>query len=121
MKVLSNFFLAILLDKKRGGNSGTFGKKVSSKADLVIFPLHNSSEDAFLLFPLYPQILSSCFCLPAAKSGIGIFGKENTRKSKKDNPRSTGANTDGGSKTDNPGTKRDVDAKLTIQAQQQTI
>ena len=84
IKVLLNFFLPIPLNKKRKINRSALGKKASSKASVLIFLLHNSSENAFLLFPLYPLIVSSSFCLPVAKLGVGIFGKNNAKKGKED-------------------------------------
>ena len=76
IKILLNFLLQILLDGKRGGNKGAFDKKASSETDLLILLFHNSSEDAFLLFLLYSPIISSCFCLFAAKLGVSVFGKD---------------------------------------------
>lgn len=109
MKVLSNFLLSILLDGKRGGNKDILGKKTSFEAIFLIFLLYNSFEDALLLLPLQPLIVSSSFCLLITKSGIGVFGKNNVEESKKDNPKSTGADTNGGIRVDNPGTRTDTD------------
>ena len=41
--------------------------------------------------------------------GIGVFDKDNIRKSRGDNLGNTGADTDGGTKADNPGIKTDAD------------
>ena len=108
MKVLSSFLLPIPLDGKRRRNRGAFGEKASSEAALLILPLHNSSEDALLLLPLHPLIVSSSLHLLAAKSGVGVFGKDNARKGRGDDPGSI--STDGRTGADNPGTRTDADA-----------
>ena len=107
MKVLSIFLLPIPLDGKRERIKGAVSEKASSKAALLILPLHNSFEDALLLFLLHPLIISSSFCLLAAKLGIGIFGKDNAGKSRGDNPGNISA--DGGTRADDPGIKTDAD------------
>ena len=61
MKVLSSFLLPIPLDGKRGRNRGALDKKTSSKAAFVILPLHNSSDDALLLFSFHPLIVHLVF------------------------------------------------------------
>ena len=76
--ILSNFLLPVLVDGKRGGNRGGFGKKTSFKAVFLILPLHNSFKDALLLFSLYLLIILSSFCIPVTKSGIDVFGKNNS-------------------------------------------
>ena len=126
IKVLSSFLLPIPLDGKRGRNRGAFGEKAFSKAAFLILLLHNSSEDALLLFPLYLPIVSSSFCLLTAKSGVGVFGKDNAGKGKGDDPKSIG--TDEGKGADDLDIETDADAEAdnpsiaaTIQAQQQTI
>ena len=111
MKVLLNFLSPIPLDGKRRGNRGTFSEKAFSKAAFLILPLHNSSENALLFLPLYPLIVSSSLCLPAAKLGIGVFGKDNAKKNRGDDSESTGADADRGTGVDNPGTKIDADAE----------
>lgn len=45
------------------------------------------------------------------KLNVGIFGKDNTRKRSKDNPRSIGAKADGRTRADDPVTRTDTDAK----------
>ena len=97
------------LDGKKRGNRGFFGKKTSSKAAFLILPIHNSSENVLLLLSLYPLILSSSFRLPAAKSGIRVFGKDNTGKSKGDDPGSISVEADGGTEANDLGTKIDAD------------
>lgn len=72
--------MPILLDGKRRGNKYTFGKKISSKAALLILALYNFSEDVFLLFPHYLLIVSSSFYLLVAELGVGVFDKENVGK-----------------------------------------
>ena len=108
MKVLSSFLSPIPLDEKRRRNRGALGEKASSKAAFLILPLQNSSEDALLLLPLHQLIVSSSFCLPVAKSGVGVFGKDNAGKGRRGDPRSIG--TDGGIGADNSVTRTDVDA-----------
>ena len=110
MKVLSSFLLPIPLDGKRGRNRGAFGEKAFSKAAFLILLLHNSSEDALLLFPLYLPIVSSSFCLLTAKSGVGVFGKDNAGKSSGDDPGSIGA--DEGTRADNPGKGSNADGRV---------
>ena len=107
IKVLSSFLLLILLDGKRGRNRGVFGKKASSKAALLILPLHNSFEDALLLLPLHLLIVLSSLRLPAAKSGVGVFGKNNAGKRRGDDPRSMGA--DGRTRANDLGIRIDKD------------
>lgn len=77
IKILSKFFLPILLDRKRKGNKIVFDKKISFKAVFLIFLLYNFSENTFLLFLLYLLIVLSSFCLFIAKLNINIFGKDN--------------------------------------------
>ena len=108
MKVLSNFLLPIPIDGKRKGNRGIFGKKISFETALLILLLYNSSEDAFLLLLLYPLLVSSSLHLFIAKSGIGVFGKNNAGKGRGDDPESIGVNIDGGTKVDNPGIKTNI-------------
>ena len=108
MKVLSSFLLPIPLDGKRGRNRGALGKKASSEVALLILPLHNFFEDALMLFPLHPPIVSSNLRLPATKLGIGVFGKDNAGKSRGDDPGSTGA--DRGTGANNPDKDTDADA-----------
>ena len=110
MKVLLSFLLPISLDGKSRRNRRAFGEKASSKATFLIFPLHNSSKDVFLLLLLYPLIVSSSLCLFAVKSSIGVFGKDNTGKGRGDNLGSTGA--DERTRADNldKGTDADVGA-----------
>ena len=87
IKVLSNFlFLPISLDGKKGKNKYSFGKKFFFKTDFLILLLYNSFEDVFLLLLFYSLIVLSSFCLFTAKSGVGIFGKDNIRKDREDNP-----------------------------------
>ena len=107
MKVLLSFLLPIPLDEKKKRNKGAFSKKISSEAAFLILLLYNSFEDTFLLFPLYPLIVSS-LCLSATKSGIGVFSEDNIGKGRGDDLGSTGA--DGGTRVDNPGTRTDADA-----------
>ena len=107
VKVLSSFLLPILLNGKRRRNRGALGQKASSKAAFLIYPLHNSSEDVFLLLPLQPLIVSSSLCLLAPKSGVGVFGKDNTGKGRGDDLGSIDA--DRGTRADNPGTGTDKD------------
>ena len=109
IKVLLNFLLPIPLDGKRGRNRVTFGKKASFEAALLIFPLHNSSKNAFLFLLLYSLIILSSFCLSATKLGISVFGKDNIRKSKGDDPRSTSTDKDRRIRVDDPGTETEVD------------
>ena len=90
IKVLSSFLLPIPLDGKKGRNKGAFGEKTSSKAALLILPLHNPSEDTFLFFPLYPLIVSSSLCLPAAKLGVGVVSEDNAGRSRGDDPGNIG-------------------------------
>lgn len=78
--------MPILLDRNRGGNKYVFSKKISFKAVFLILPLHNSSKNIFLLLLFYLLIISSSFCLFAAGLNVDIFGKNNARKSKRDNP-----------------------------------
>ena len=85
IKVLSSFLSLIPLDGKRGRNRGAFGKKASFKAAFLILPLQNSFEDTFILLLLHPLIVSSSLHLHTAKLGVGVFGKNNARKSKGDN------------------------------------
>ena len=80
MKVLSSFLSPIPLDRKRGRNRGALGEKASSEAAFQIFPLHNSSEDVLLLLLFHPLKVSSSFCLLSAKLGVGVFSKDNARK-----------------------------------------
>lgn len=87
IKVLLNFLLPILLNGKRRGNKGVLSKKASSKAAFSILLLHNSFEDALLLFLLYSPIVSSSFHLFAIKLGISVFDKDNAGKNKEDNPK----------------------------------
>lgn len=86
IKVLSNFFLPIPLDGRKRRNRCVLGKKAFSKSAFLIFSLHNSSEDTFLLFSLYLLIISSSFHLLAVGLDVGIFGKNNARKSREDDP-----------------------------------
>ena len=110
MKVLSNFLLPIPLNEKKSGNKSAFSKKISSKAAFLIFPLYNSSEDTPLLLLLHPLIVSSNLRLLVAKSGNGIFGKDNAEKSRGYDLESIGAAADRGIRTDNLGTKTNADA-----------
>lgn len=100
IKILSNFLLLILLDRKKRENKDAFGKKVSFEAAFLILLLHNSSEDVLLLLPLYSLIVSFSFYLPAAKLGINIFDKDNTEKVRGDDLGSIGAEVDGGTRPD---------------------
>ena len=84
IKVLLSFLSPIPLNGKRGRNRGAFGKKTSSKTTLLILPIHNSSEDALLLFSLHPLIVSSSLRLSTAKSGVGVFGEDNVGKGRGD-------------------------------------
>ena len=84
IKILSNFLLPIALNKMRKGNRGAFGEKTSYKAAFLIFLLQNSSKNAFLLFSLHLLIVTSNLCFLVAKSGVGIFGKDNIGKGKSD-------------------------------------
>ena len=111
IKVLSNFLLPILLDRKREENRSTLGKKTSFKAAFSIFLFHNFFENAFLHFPLHLLIVSSSFCFFEAELGIDVFGKDNARKSREDNLENTSADTDGGTGADNPGTRTNVNAE----------
>lgn len=95
IKILSNFILPIPLVGKRRGNRGTFNKKASSKAVFLIFLLYNFFEDAFLLLSLHLLIVSSSFCFLTTKLDVGIFGKDNVRTNKEDDPKNTSANADG--------------------------
>ena len=106
MKVLSSFLSPIPLNGKKRRNRGAFRKKASSKAAFLILPLHNSSKDALLLLPLHPLIVSSSLRLPAAKSGVGVFGKDNAGRGRGDDLGSIGA--DGGTRANNPGIGTDV-------------
>lgn len=101
--------MPILLDGKKEGNRGGFIKKASSKAALFILLLYNFSEDPFLLFPIHPQIVLSSLCLFAAKSGVSVFGEDNARKSKRDDPENTGI--DKKTRTDNLGIRTDANAR----------
>lgn len=112
MKVLSNFFLSIPIDGKKRGKRGAFGKKASYKAAFLIFSLHNSSEDALLFLLLHRLIVSSSFCRPAAKSGVGVFGKDNAEKDRRNDLGSTSADADGGIGADDPGTRTNADARV---------
>ena len=125
IKILSNFlFASIPLDGKRGGNKCAFGKKIFSEATFLIFLLHNSFKDTSLLFLLYPLIVSSSFCLPIAGLNVNIFGKNNIRKSRKDDPETKtqgnadrkdnlgiGVDTNKEIRANNLGTETDVDAR----------
>lgn len=103
MKILSSFPLPILLIGKRKKNKDAFGKKSFYKALFLIFLLHNSFEDAFMLFPLYLPIVSSNFCFFPAKLGIGIFSKNNATKNKGEDLEST--NADRKTRMNDPGTR----------------
>lgn len=63
-----------------------------------------------MFLPLHPQKISSSFCLFAAKLGIGVFGKDNVRKSRRDDLESIGADIDGGTRANNPGKRTNADA-----------
>lgn len=115
MKVLSNFLLLILLDKKRAGNKTAFGEKASFKAVFLIFLLYNSFKDAFLLLLFHPLIVSSAFCYFAAESGISVFDKNNTGKGRRDDQRNTSTDIDRGIGVDNSSTKTGIDARIVIQ------
>lgn len=108
--VLLNFLLPIPLGGKRRGNRDTLGKKTSSKAAFLIFPLHNSFEDIFLLLSLQPLIVSSSFRFFVAKLGVDVFDKNNAKKYKRDNPGSTDADANGETRADNPGTRTNANA-----------
>ena len=108
MKVLSSFLLPIPLDRKRGRNKSALDKKAFSEAALLIFPLHNSFKNALLLLSLYLQIVLSRFHLPAAKLGVGVFGKDNVGKGREDDLGKT--NADGRTGADNPSTETDANA-----------
>lgn len=103
--------MPILLNGKKKRNRNAFNKKASSKAAFLILPLYNSFEDALLLFSFYPLIVSSSFYLSAAKSSVGVFGKDNARKSKRDDPGNTSADIDRRIEANNLGTKTDPDTK----------
>ena len=112
MKILSNFFLPILLDRKREGNRGAFGKKPFSEPAFLILPLYNSFKDALLFLSLHRLIVSSSFCLPTGKSCIGIFGKDNAGNGRGDDIGSISANADGRTGVDNPSIGIDADIKV---------
>lgn len=126
IKILLNFFfLRISLDKKKRGNRYTFGKKTSSKAVFLIFLLHNFFKDTLLLLSLYPPIISSIFCLPAARLAIDIFGEDNAEKNKRvdsetkvrgdadrEDNWSTSAEIDGRTRIDNLGIKTNANVEI---------
>ena len=109
MKVLLNFLLLIPLDEKRGGNKVALSKKTFSKTVLLIYPLHDFSDDALLLLPLHSLIVSSSLHLLGVKLDIGVFGKDNARKGKRDNPGSIGVDANRRIGADNPGTRTNTD------------
>lgn len=109
IKILSSFLFPIPLDGKKRRNKNAFGKKAFFEAGFLILPLHNSFEDVFLLFPLYPLIILSNVRLSAPKSDVGVFSKDNAGKGREDDSGNTGANKE--INADNPGTETNVDAK----------
>ena len=73
----------------------------------LLFPFFRSTTLLKMLFcfnPLYSLIVSSSFCLPAAKSGIGVFGENNVGKNRRDDPENTDANVDRGTGANDLGT-----------------
>lgn len=65
----------------------------------------------FCFNPLYSLIVSSSFCLPAAKSGIGVFGENNVGKNRRDDPENTDANVDRGTGANDLGTRTNADVE----------
>lgn len=76
----------ILLDEKKRGNKHILGKKTSFEDVFLIFLLHNSSKNTFLILTLHSLIVSSSFCFLVVKSNINIFSNNNIRKSEENNP-----------------------------------
>lgn len=109
-KGLIEFFFANTTGLEEKRKHGTLGKKISSKPTFLVPLLHNSSEDAVLLFLLHPSMVLSSLCLFPAKSDIGVFGKDNTRKSRGDDSGSISADVDKRTRADNLGTGINADA-----------
>lgn len=112
IKVLLNFPLPILLNRKKRGNRSVLNKKTSFEAAFLILPLYNFFENAFLVLLLYLLIVSSSLHLSVAKSNVGVFEKDNVGKSKGNDLRCIGADADGRTRIDNPGIRTNADAKI---------
>lgn len=105
------FSFANTTGRERGRNRGALGKKASSKAVFLIFPLHNSSEDAILLLLLHSLIVLSSLRLLAVKLTIDVFSKDNVETSRGYDLRNTGADEDEETRADAPGTEIDADVR----------